>query len=205
MALALATNQWIWLTNAIEDLIVPVTNAAMFYNIKSAIDIAYNHKIGDRSKHIDVAYHLVHENIESGRISLLQIESDENLADICPKGLQQVTLRKLGTAIIDAIRGGILDFGGYFLTLLYIADSHFTFHNFFILYATHVLDSGGILCFCLYIPTISNYVDPHTIITIFPMFWLYFMGFPYRWICISCVRFSPLTFVLFYLLYFLYY
>jgi hypothetical protein len=48
----------------------------------------------------------------------------------------------------------LLDFEGYFLTLLYIADSHFTFHNFFILYPTHVRDSGGILCFCLCIPTV---------------------------------------------------
>jgi hypothetical protein len=48
----------------------------------------------------------------------------------------------------------MLDFGEYFLMLLYIADSHFTFHNFFILYAMHVLDSAGILCFCLCIPTI---------------------------------------------------
>jgi hypothetical protein len=29
----------------------------------------------------------------------------------------------------------------------------------------------------------TNYVDPHSIITIFLMFWLYFMFFPYRWIC----------------------
>jgi hypothetical protein len=42
----------------------------------------------------------------------------------------------------------MLDFGRYFLTLLYMTDSHYTFHNFFILYATHILDSGGILCFC---------------------------------------------------------
>jgi hypothetical protein len=102
MALALATKQWIWLTNALEELNVPVTNAAMFCDNKAAIDIAYNHKIGDRSKHIDIAYHLVHENVESGRISLLQVESAENLADICTKGLPQVTLRKLRTAIMDA-------------------------------------------------------------------------------------------------------
>jgi hypothetical protein len=102
MALALATKQWIWLTNALEELNVPVTNAAMFCDNKAAIDIAYNHKIGDRSKHIDVAYHLVRENVESGRISLLQVESAENLADICTKGLPQVTLRKLRTAIMDA-------------------------------------------------------------------------------------------------------
>jgi hypothetical protein len=47
----------------------------------------------------------------------------------------------------------LLDFVGYVLTLLNIADSHFTFHNFFILYAMHVPDSGGIVCFCLWILT----------------------------------------------------
>jgi hypothetical protein len=102
MALALATKQWIWLTNTLEELNVLVPNAAMFCDNKAAIDIAYNHKIGDRSKHIDIAYHLVPENVESGRISLLQVESTDNLADICTKGLTQVTLRKLRTAIIDA-------------------------------------------------------------------------------------------------------
>jgi hypothetical protein len=44
MALALATKQWIWLTNTLEELNVPVTNAAMFCDNKATIDIAYNHK-----------------------------------------------------------------------------------------------------------------------------------------------------------------
>jgi hypothetical protein len=92
----------IWLTNALEELNVPVTNAAMFCDNKAAIDIAYNHNIGDRPKHINVAYHLVHENVESGPISRLQVESAQNLADICTKGLPQVTIRKLRTAIMDA-------------------------------------------------------------------------------------------------------
>jgi hypothetical protein len=48
----------------------------------------------------------------------------------------------------------MLDFVGYFLTLLNVADSYFTMYNFFILYATHVLDSGGIFYFCLCIPTV---------------------------------------------------
>jgi hypothetical protein len=71
----------------------------------------------------------------------------------------------------------VLDVGEYFLTLLSIADSHFTFHNFFILYAIHVLDSGGILCYCLCVLTVLTNVDSHTIITIFCMFWLYLMFF----------------------------
>jgi hypothetical protein len=102
MALSLATKQWIWLTNALEELNLPVTNAAMFCDNKAAIDIAYNHKVGDRSKYIDIAYHFVRENVESVRISLLQVESAESLADSCTKGLPQVTLRKLRTAIMDA-------------------------------------------------------------------------------------------------------
>jgi hypothetical protein len=44
----------------------------------------------------------VHENIESGQISLLKVESDENVADICTKELPQVTLWKLPNAIMDA-------------------------------------------------------------------------------------------------------
>jgi hypothetical protein len=47
MALALATKQWIWLTNALEELNVPVINAAMLCDNKATINIAYNHKIGD--------------------------------------------------------------------------------------------------------------------------------------------------------------
>jgi hypothetical protein len=66
IALELGTKQWIRLMNAPEELNVPVTNADMFCHNKAAIAIAYNCKIGDRSKHIDVAYYLVSENIESG-------------------------------------------------------------------------------------------------------------------------------------------
>jgi hypothetical protein len=102
MALALVTKQWLWLTNALEELNVPVTNAAMFCDNKAAIDIAYNHTIGDQSKHINIAYHLVCENVESGRISLVKVELAENLDDICTKELPHVTLRKLRTAIMDA-------------------------------------------------------------------------------------------------------
>jgi hypothetical protein len=85
MALALATKQWIRLTNALEVLNVGVTNAAMFWDNIATIDIAYNHKIGDRSKHMDVAYSLVCENIQSGLMSIVQVESAKNLADIGTK------------------------------------------------------------------------------------------------------------------------
>jgi hypothetical protein len=74
---------------------VPITNAAIFCNNKATIDIDYNHNIGDRSPNINIAYHFVHENIESGRITLLQVELAENLGNICTTALSEVTLQRL--------------------------------------------------------------------------------------------------------------
>jgi hypothetical protein len=102
MALALATKEWIWLTNTYEELNMLVTNAAMCCNKKTTLDIAYNHKTGHRSNHTDVAYYLVCENVTSGRISLLQIQSVENLADVCTNGPKQITSQKLRISIMDA-------------------------------------------------------------------------------------------------------
>jgi hypothetical protein len=84
MALTLSIKQWIWSTNTVKELNVPVTHATMFYDLKATIDIAYKYNIHDRSKHIYIAYHLVHENIQSRQISHFQVGSAENLADICP-------------------------------------------------------------------------------------------------------------------------
>jgi hypothetical protein len=77
--------------NAIEELNMPVTNTPMFCKNKASIEIAYNHKIGDRSKYIDIAYLVVHGNVKSGRISLLQVEWAENLANIYTIGPPPVT------------------------------------------------------------------------------------------------------------------
>jgi hypothetical protein len=102
MALALSTKQWIWILNAFEEVSVQLTNITMFCHDQPVINIVYNHKIGNRSKHIAVAHHVVHKNIESGWISVLQVESTENGDNICTKGPPQVTLWKCRAAIMDA-------------------------------------------------------------------------------------------------------
>jgi hypothetical protein len=65
IAPVLAAKQWIWLTKAISKLNMLVTSTAMFWDNDVYIKIAYNHKIGDRSKHINVAKHLVCEIVTS--------------------------------------------------------------------------------------------------------------------------------------------
>jgi hypothetical protein len=49
MALALVKKQWMWLTDTLEELDLPVSNVTIFGDNKATIDIAYLHKIGDRS------------------------------------------------------------------------------------------------------------------------------------------------------------
>jgi hypothetical protein len=102
MELALATNQWIWLTNTLEQFNVLDTNASIFCDIKATIDIAYDDKVGDRFKHINIAYQLVCENVKYGRISLIQVESAQNLAMICTTRRLEITFVKLRTAIMDS-------------------------------------------------------------------------------------------------------
>jgi hypothetical protein len=42
-------------------------------------------------------------------------------------------------------KGKVLDFGGDVITLLLIADIDITYQKLFIVYATYVLNSGGIM------------------------------------------------------------
>jgi hypothetical protein len=55
---------------------------------------------------------------------------------------------------MDAKSGQMLDFGAYFIALLFIMDIYCIFHNFSILYLIHILASGGKLCFWLCILTV---------------------------------------------------
>jgi predicted kinase len=49
--------------NAHEELNLPVAHVARICDKKATIIIAYNLKIDDQSNYIDIAYHLVNENI----------------------------------------------------------------------------------------------------------------------------------------------
>jgi hypothetical protein len=102
MGLALPKNQWIWLMNTHDNLNALVTNPAMLYNNKATIDFAYNHKINNRSKYINIAYDLLHENVEPGPISLLKVESAENLVHIYTKQPSQVILQTFCSPIMNA-------------------------------------------------------------------------------------------------------
>lgn len=93
-AMSLTSKQLIWTKNALLELEKSIsTTPTLHRDNKAAIDIANNHRISDRSKHIDVHFHFVREHVEQGTFFLMPVASADNLADICTKGLPSTTFK----------------------------------------------------------------------------------------------------------------
>ena len=87
MALAMTTKHHLWLKRGIQELVKENNPMALFCDSNAAIDVAYNPKLNDRSKHIDIAYHFTREQIEQGNWSVMYVPTEENVADKCTKGM----------------------------------------------------------------------------------------------------------------------
>jgi len=74
-----------------------------------AIDISNNPRVNDRSKHIDIQYHYVRENVLDGTVTLLHCNSADNLADICTKGITTGVLKNLLPKITGNKWEGVLE------------------------------------------------------------------------------------------------
>jgi hypothetical protein len=61
----------------------------------SAISVARNPVLHSKTKHIEVRYHFLRDNIEKGKITLIQVPTHDHLADIFTKPLDQATFTRL--------------------------------------------------------------------------------------------------------------
>jgi hypothetical protein len=84
MALAFAVKHYLWLLRGLQEFGYDITHSISTDNT-GADDLAHNPRIGDKSKHIQVAFHFTRELVEDGTIVVLRTTSKENLADICTK------------------------------------------------------------------------------------------------------------------------
>ena len=77
-----------WVIMLLEELGFIVSKPITVYcDNQSAISINQNDVQHDRSKHIDIKYHFVHDEIVSKNIEMKYISTDKQLADIFTKGL----------------------------------------------------------------------------------------------------------------------
>lgn len=75
----------------------------LFVDNKSSINLASRIGYSARTKHIDVKHHFIRELVENGRVRILHVRSEENLADVCTKGLGPI---KHKAAVQSMLYGG---------------------------------------------------------------------------------------------------
>jgi hypothetical protein len=102
LALSEAVREALWLWNLFEELNVgfvkPIT---IHVDNQSAIKLAENAVSHQRSKHIDIRYFRVREEVANGKIKLLYVPTQENIADIMTKSTSFAVFQKLVVKLIS--------------------------------------------------------------------------------------------------------
>ena len=62
---------------------------------ESAVKIANNPVQHSRTKHIEICYHFLRDNVANGNILLRNVRSKDQLADIFTKPLNEITFNRL--------------------------------------------------------------------------------------------------------------
>lgn len=86
-ALSSATKEAIWLRSMNFEIREIVDVIGLYCDNKSAIDMARNNNISEKTKHIDIKLKFVHNEIENGKISLDHVSTDRMPADVLTKAL----------------------------------------------------------------------------------------------------------------------
>ncbi|GJV85339.1 hypothetical protein Tco_1525237 [Tanacetum coccineum] len=79
---------WIlWIRSQLSDYSFAFNKIPLYCDNHSAIALCCNNVQQSRSKHIDIHYHFIQEQVEKGVVELYFVTTDYQLADIFPKAL----------------------------------------------------------------------------------------------------------------------
>jgi hypothetical protein len=100
IAAATASCQGVWFGRMLQELTGEELRAPLLkVDNKSAIALAKNPVLHDRSKHIDTRFHFIRDCVDGGQIILEHVETGRQLADILTKPLGRIRLMELRTKI----------------------------------------------------------------------------------------------------------
>ena len=89
-SMASAVAEAVWITKLFKELRADVVTPAIIYSdSKSAIQIAANPVLHERTKHIKLDCHFIREKIQNGLIQIEYLHTKEQEADILTKGLKK--------------------------------------------------------------------------------------------------------------------
>ena len=91
----MAAQESTWLAQLLENLHQTVDYPLpIYYDNQSAICLVENLVFHARTKHVEVQYHFIREKTLTGEIKVIQVKTEEQLADIFTKGLNSKKLEE---------------------------------------------------------------------------------------------------------------
>ena len=79
----------------LEDYGINVKKVLLYYDNESAIKIAHNPVQHSKTKHIQIRHHFLHDHVLKGDISIDHASTEDQLADIFTKPLNEKIFSKL--------------------------------------------------------------------------------------------------------------
>ena len=96
VAAASCCAQLLWMRQTLKDYSVTCEKVHLLSDNESAIKISLNPVQHSKTKHIDIRHHFIRDHIKQGDIEVLFINTQEQLADIFTKPLDEARFRELG-------------------------------------------------------------------------------------------------------------
>ncbi|GKC06796.1 hypothetical protein Tco_0998406 [Tanacetum coccineum] len=87
--------QFLWMRSQLTNYGLGFNKIPMYCDIKSAIALCCNNVQHSRSKHIDIRFHFIKEQVENGVVELYFINTEYQLADIFTKSLGRERIKFL--------------------------------------------------------------------------------------------------------------
>ena len=95
VATASCCSQLLWMISTLREFGLDFTYVPLLCDSTSAISVAKNPILHSKTKHIDVRYHFLRDHVERGDIDLGYVATQNQLADIFTKPLDQATFARL--------------------------------------------------------------------------------------------------------------
>jgi len=87
--------QILWMKNQLLDYGLKYTKTPIMCDNTSAIAISHNPVMHSKTKHIDIRYHFIRDHVMKGDIEIHFIPTDQQLADVFTKPLDEKTFKRL--------------------------------------------------------------------------------------------------------------
>nr|GEU90603.1 copia protein [Tanacetum cinerariifolium] len=86
-----ACQQELWMKQALVDYGIRLDDILIMCDNKWAIDLSKNPVQHSRTKHIKIRHYSLRDNVQKGDISIEEVSSEDNIADILTKPLKRIT------------------------------------------------------------------------------------------------------------------